>query len=156
MACYRVVAKSRRRTGPNALRLQLGGIHLRAAGLTEIEYTFKHALTQEVAYNSVLIEHRKACTKAPDKRWRRCSPSRMDDHLGELAHHYSRSDKSLRRSTILACAGSKQTAFSLSGSGRAISTRTGIAQMPACNSGASAISRNLQLQSTLGAAFMTG
>ncbi len=27
--------------------------------ITDVEYTFKHALTQEVAYNSVLIEKRK-------------------------------------------------------------------------------------------------
>ena len=39
--------------------LQSGRVHLRAAGLPADEYVFKHALTQEVAYNSLLIERRK-------------------------------------------------------------------------------------------------
>ena len=36
-----------------------------AAG--DIEYTFKHALTQEVAYNSVLVERRRAASRT-DRR----------------------------------------------------------------------------------------
>ena len=40
--------------------LQLARVHLRAAGRSgDVEYTFKHALTQEVAYHSVLSERRK-------------------------------------------------------------------------------------------------
>ena len=34
----------------------------------EVEYIFKHALTQEVAYNSVLQERRKGCTSARRRR----------------------------------------------------------------------------------------
>ena len=41
----------------------------------DIEYIFKHALTQEVAYNSLLIERRKHLARARrTRRWRRCSP----------------------------------------------------------------------------------
>ncbi|MGH7842176.1 MAG: ATP-binding protein [Candidatus Binataceae bacterium] len=35
---------------------------------TGVEYVFKHALTQEVAYNSLLIERRKLLQRARDKR----------------------------------------------------------------------------------------
>ena len=34
----------------------------------DIEYIFKHALTQEVAYNSVLIEKRKADARKDRRR----------------------------------------------------------------------------------------
>jgi predicted ATPase len=43
--------------------------------LTEAEYIFKHALTQEVAYNSLLVNAARFCTNGPDKPWNRCSPS---------------------------------------------------------------------------------
>ncbi len=40
-------------------RLQVGEFIFEQPAAGDIEYTFKHALTQEVAYNSILIEHRK-------------------------------------------------------------------------------------------------
>ena len=41
----------------------------------EVEYLFKHALTQEVAYNSVLQERgAKSCTSARRRRLRCCFP----------------------------------------------------------------------------------
>ena len=39
------------------------------------EYTFKHALTQEVAYHSLLIERRRRCMNAPPNRSKRCTPT---------------------------------------------------------------------------------
>ena len=54
--------------------LQLGEFIYEQPAVGDIEYTFKHALTQEVAYNSVLVERRKLCTSAPERRWSRCSP----------------------------------------------------------------------------------
>ena len=39
--------------------LQLAEFIYEQPALGDIEYSFKHALTQEVAYNSVLIERRK-------------------------------------------------------------------------------------------------
>ena len=49
----------RRRTGADAGDLQLGEFIYEQPAVGDVEYTFKHALTQEVAYNSVLIERRK-------------------------------------------------------------------------------------------------
>ena len=57
----------------------------------EAEYTFKHALTQEVAYNSVLIERRKHLHELIAKAIEELFAGRLDDHLAELAHHYSHS-----------------------------------------------------------------
>jgi predicted ATPase len=57
----------------------------------EVEYTFKHALTQEVAYGSVLHERRKALHERTAQAIEALFHSRLEDHYSELAHHYSRS-----------------------------------------------------------------
>src|SRR5713226_9064657 len=58
----------------------------------DIEYIFKHALTQEVAYNSLLIERRKLLHERAGVALESMFAEQLDDHLGELARHYSRSD----------------------------------------------------------------
>ena len=60
-----------------------------AAG--DLEYTFKHALTQEVAYNSVLIERRKLLHERIGAAMETTFAQSIEDHLSEVAHHYSRS-----------------------------------------------------------------
>src|SRR5262245_40379433 len=57
----------------------------------EVEYIFKHALTQEVAYNSVLIEHRKVLHERTAQATEALFHSRLEDYYGDLAHHYTRS-----------------------------------------------------------------
>jgi len=59
--------------------------------LEEAEYTFKHALTQEVAYNSVLMERRRLLHERTGEAIEALFKDRLDDHLAELAHHYSHS-----------------------------------------------------------------
>jgi predicted ATPase len=58
----------------------------------DIEYIFKHALTQEVSYNSLLIERRKLLHERTGQALESMFAGQLDDHLDELAHHYSRSD----------------------------------------------------------------
>jgi predicted ATPase len=58
----------------------------------DTEFVFKHALTQEVAYNSLLIERRKLLHEQIAHALESLFPSQMDDHLTELAHHYSHTD----------------------------------------------------------------
>ena len=60
-----------------------------AAG--DIEYTFKHALTQEVAYQSVLVKRRKVLHQKIGAAIEGLALIQIDDHLAELAHHYGRS-----------------------------------------------------------------
>lgn len=57
----------------------------------EVEYLFKHALTQEVAYHSVLIERRKALHEQTAQAMEQLFHERLDEHYDELAHHYQRS-----------------------------------------------------------------
>ena len=71
--------------------LQTGEFIYEQPALGETEYTFKHALTQEVAYNSVLMERRRLLHERTGEAIEALFKERIDDHLAELAHHYSRS-----------------------------------------------------------------
>src|SRR5215813_4905322 len=56
----------------------------------EVEYLFKHALTQEVAYNSVLQEQRKALHERTAQVIEEVYQDQLADQYSDLAHHYSR------------------------------------------------------------------
>jgi len=57
----------------------------------EVKYVFKHALTQEVAYSSMLLEQRKALHGRVAQALETMFPTQLDDHVGDLARHYSSS-----------------------------------------------------------------
>jgi len=58
----------------------------------ELEYIFKHALIQEVAYNSLLIKRRKEIHERIGKAIEEIYAERLEESYEMLAHHYSRSD----------------------------------------------------------------
>jgi class 3 adenylate cyclase len=60
-----------------------------------MQYIFKHALTQEVAYNSVLTARRKSLHERAAVAIEQIYASGLEDHLSELARHYSLSDNAL-------------------------------------------------------------
>ena len=83
--------------------LQLGEFIYEQPAMGDVEYTFKHALTQEVAYNSVLTERRRALHERAGGAIEAFYAGHLDDHLSELAHHFARSanaDKALRYLTL--------------------------------------------------------
>jgi class 3 adenylate cyclase/predicted ATPase len=55
----------------------------------EVEYSFKHALTQEVVYGSVLQERRKALHERTAQAMEALYSANLDEHYSELAHHYT-------------------------------------------------------------------
>ncbi len=57
-----------------------------------MEYVFKHALTQEVAYNSVLVERRRVLHERTAQAIERLYRDVLEEHYSDLAHHYSRSE----------------------------------------------------------------
>ncbi len=71
--------------------LQLAEFIYEQPGVGGIEYTFKHALTHDVAYNSVLVERRKALHECVGRAVEELYANSIDDHLDELAYHYGRS-----------------------------------------------------------------
>jgi tetratricopeptide (TPR) repeat protein len=86
-----LIGSSDDRLEPMLRSLQTGEFIYEQAALGEAEYTFKHVLTQEVAYNSMLIESRKLLHERTGAAIEALFKDRIDDHLAELAHHYSRS-----------------------------------------------------------------
>ena len=100
------------RLGPMLKGLQAGEFIYEQPALGETEYTFKHALTQEVAYNSVLLERRRLLHERTGEAIEELFKDRIDDHLTELAHHYSRSVNSRKATEYLFRAGRQAAARS--------------------------------------------
>jgi predicted ATPase len=86
-----VVTKSEDELNRMLNGLQLGEFIYEQPAVGDTEYIFKHALTQEVAYNSVLAERRKQLHERIGAALEAVYPSSLEDHLAELARHYSRS-----------------------------------------------------------------
>src|SRR5262249_16696428 len=85
-----VVAKPEEQLRPMLSDLQLGEFIYEQPALPDLEYTFKHALTQEVAYDSVLVERRKSIHERAAAGIETIFADRLEDHVGGLAYHYSR------------------------------------------------------------------
>jgi class 3 adenylate cyclase/tetratricopeptide (TPR) repeat protein len=71
--------------------LQLGQFVYEQPSISDTGYIFKHALTQEVAYNSVLVERRRQLHESVGRAIELLYATSLDDHLADLAHHFSRS-----------------------------------------------------------------
>jgi class 3 adenylate cyclase/tetratricopeptide (TPR) repeat protein len=71
--------------------LELGGFIYQQPRFGDVEYTFKHALTQEVAYYSVLAERRRKTHERVGTAIEELYRGQLEEHLAELAHHYRRS-----------------------------------------------------------------
>jgi class 3 adenylate cyclase/predicted ATPase len=71
----------------------------------EPEYTFKHALTQEVAYNALLLERRRGLHERAGQAIEALFPSRLEEHYSVLAHHYNRSGNTMKAVEYLQLAG---------------------------------------------------
>ena len=72
--------------------LEAGEFIYRQRGVLENDYIFKHALTQEVAYDSLLIERRKLLHERVGQALESKLDDKAGDELSHLAYHYSRSD----------------------------------------------------------------
>ena len=57
----------------------------------ELEYIFRHALVQEVAYNSLLIQRRKEIHEKIGRAIEQLYPQRLEEFCEMLAYHYSKS-----------------------------------------------------------------
>jgi class 3 adenylate cyclase/tetratricopeptide (TPR) repeat protein len=119
----------------------------------EPEYIFKHALTQEVAYNSLLVERRKALHEQTAQVIETLFQSRLADHYSELAHHYTRSGNTPKAIDYLQLAG--QQAVQRSANNEAIHHLTRALELlktaPDTDERAT---RELALQTAVGPAWM--
>jgi len=73
----------------------------------ELEYIFKHALTQEVAYNSLLLKRRKEIHENIGQAIEELYSDRLEEFYEMLAHHYSRSENLEKAYHYLKLSGNK-------------------------------------------------
>ena len=71
--------------------LQLGEFIYEQPALGDTAFIFKHALTQEVTYNSVLVERRKLMHERIGAAMETLYADRIEDHIVNLARNYARS-----------------------------------------------------------------
>ncbi len=86
--------------------------HLQAAefiyeqpAFPESAYIFKHALTQEVAHNAVLLERRRGLHERAAQAIEALFAERLPEHYNTLAHHYHRSGNTAKAIDYLHRAG---------------------------------------------------
>jgi class 3 adenylate cyclase/tetratricopeptide (TPR) repeat protein len=87
----RVTGRSENELAGGLSRLQLGEFIYEKPAFPESDYTFSHALTQEVAYNSLLTERRREVHERTAVSLEEIFAGKLDEQVDALAHHYSRS-----------------------------------------------------------------
>jgi tetratricopeptide (TPR) repeat protein len=78
----------------------------------DLEYTFKHALTHEVAYGSLLAEQRRMLHRRVVDAVEQLYPDRVGEHVEQLAHHANQGELWEKAATYLRQAGVKAEARS--------------------------------------------
>src|SRR5207237_7918550 len=74
-------------------------------GAAELTYAFKHALTQEVAYRTLLAERRASLHDRVGNAIEVVYAGRLEDHLPDLARHFRLSGNSEKAISYLRFAG---------------------------------------------------
>ncbi|MBW2118436.1 MAG: AAA family ATPase [Deltaproteobacteria bacterium] len=73
----------------------------------ELEYIFKHALTQEVAYNSLLLKRRKEIHEKIARAIEKLYAERLEEFYEMLAYHYSKTENVSKACQYLKLSGDK-------------------------------------------------
>src|SRR6516164_6494558 len=71
--------------------LQLAEFIYEQPALGDVEYIFKHALTQQVAHDSLLLERRRILHEKIGEAIETLYGERLEEYLPELANHYMQS-----------------------------------------------------------------
>jgi predicted ATPase/class 3 adenylate cyclase len=149
-----VASHSHTQLEPMLTELRAGEFIYEQPSATGVEYVFKHALTQEVAYNSLLIERRKQLHELAGQALESIFAGQLDDHLTQLAHHYTRSDNLDKAIEYLSRAG--QQAIQRSAYANAISNLSvAIDLLQKLPDSSERVQRELRLQMALGGALMS-
>jgi class 3 adenylate cyclase/tetratricopeptide (TPR) repeat protein len=108
------LADVRERTDESLRELTVLELILERRRYPELAYMFKHALTQDVAYGSLLIERRSELHGLVGRAIEELYPDRLAEHYEVLAHHFSQAEDWPRALDYLLKAARKATqAFGL-------------------------------------------
>jgi tetratricopeptide (TPR) repeat protein len=88
-------------------RLQAAEFLYEISLFPDLEYTFKHALTHEVAYGSLLQERRRALHGRIVEAIEGLYPERLAEHVEQMAHHALRGEAWEKAAVFLHQAGTK-------------------------------------------------
>jgi predicted ATPase len=94
--------------------LQASGFIHEQPAIAGVEYVFKHALTQEVAYRSLLNERRRLLHDRVGQAVEAMYAGNLDDHLDDLAYHFTHganADKAVRYLTLAGKQSQERSAF---------------------------------------------
>jgi class 3 adenylate cyclase/tetratricopeptide (TPR) repeat protein len=97
---------------PALMRLQAAEFLYETRLFPGLEYTFKHALTHEVTYGSLLYDRRRALHARIVEAIERCYPDRLSEQAERLAYHALKGELKERAVPYLRQAGLKATARS--------------------------------------------
>src|SRR5262249_12977254 len=89
--------------------LQGGEFIYEQPAVGDFQYIFKHALTHDAAYNSLLTERRKPLHERTPPPIEALYAERLEDHYVNLAHHYRLSDNAIKAVEYLRLAGEQAT-----------------------------------------------
>ena len=107
-----IVDESEEELRTGIARLQAAEFLYEISLFPDLEYTFKHALTHEVAYGSVLQERRRVLHAQIVEAIERLYPDRLAEQFELLAHHALRGELWQKAVTYLREAGAKAAARS--------------------------------------------
>jgi len=86
-------------------RLQAGEFIYEQPAFPEPEYTFKHGLTQQVAYESLLLERRERLHQQTARAIEALYGDALEEHYRDLAHHYAHTENTPKAVEYLHLAG---------------------------------------------------
>jgi len=105
---YRIlaeIARGERQLDSHILALQQEEMIRERARVPELEYIFKHQLTQEAAYNGLLKKERRAFHRQVAEALERLFPERVAEQVGLLAYHWERAEDAEKATEYLLRAG---------------------------------------------------
>lgn len=83
------IAEAERQLDAQLSQLQRADLVREKTRRPELEYIFKHSLTQEAAYNSLLVERRREFHRKVGEAIEQQFADRRDEFYGLLAHHFA-------------------------------------------------------------------
>ncbi|RQR21295.1 hypothetical protein DIE23_38355 [Burkholderia sp. Bp9143] len=149
----RVVERPEAELKSQLARLQDGEYIYEQPAFPEVVYSFKHALTQEVAYGSLLSERRRGLHERAAHAIEALFGAQLEEHYSELAHHFSRSGNVQKAVEYLGCAG--RQALQRSADSEAVRhLSTALAMLESLPDSRERAQQELDLRVTIGPALM--
>jgi predicted ATPase len=101
------IAEPGHKLSPTLQALQQSELIAEKSLFPELEYMFKHALTQDVAYNSLLLERRRELHSRIAAAIEEIKRESLDEYIEMIAYHYKNGDRPEKAFEYLTRAGEK-------------------------------------------------